>query len=236
MTIREHALDVHGQSVFFKEHVWTCPHHETQELGFQAAAFFESGKRVSLPVSKVAQMLDVLFYDRKVKINNWPTSLDAALHLTLQAALGLHKGPVPRAMQPIPDEPGDEPPTSGDKLRAIIIAAETYMCPPEYEEAIGIQDQDEGDERLRTDFETNPDSKIFETLMTFIVEDDLCGGTEWAGVIQPYRRVEGGGLEWDKPQLIISDNTKAPAATIEHTVKTNAQLRATMPYFNIEIA
>lgn len=230
MTMRENILDIHGVGVEYKEHLAVCPKHDSREMGLNMAAYFESGKGIRFPIDQVASILDHVFYDQGKKLGDYPTCIDAAVGTALESVLDANSKSVAKLAGVTIDMP-----EAGDKLRAVIIACESLTCPPEYEKIVGIDQQDEGDVRLRVDFETNPASQVQEALMTCIIEDDLCGGVEWVVCVQTYAKADGGGIEWGEPSIVISDHDDMTKEDREFTVRTTPQLRAAIPHFNKEV-
>lgn len=229
MTAREHIDEIHNTSREFKEHLWT--NHKLRDIVPQAMIAFDDGERYTFPIGMVSSIMDKLFYDKGKTINDWPTSIEASLHLGLQAMLGQTTKEVPASLL----GPGGKRPPVGAKIRHVFVTCESYVCPPEYEPIVGLDGQDEGDRRLMDDFNNNPESRVEEALMTFVIEDDLCGGVEWAGAIQTFRLDDGGVFVWDDPQYIISDNDAYDKKDVAEATKRNAPVRASIPYFNQEV-
>lgn len=229
MTAREHIAEIHTTSREFKEHLWV--HHKSRDIIPQMMIAFDDGKRYTFPIGMVSSIMDKVFYDKGKKINNWSTSMEAALHLGLQAMLGQTTKQVPASLL----GKGGERPPAGAKIRHIFIACESYLCPPDYEASVGLEGQDEGDRRLMDDFNNNPLSRVQEALMTFVIEDDLCGGVEWAGAIQTYKLDDGGVFVWGEPDYIISDGDGYGKEDVVQATKNNAPLRAAIPYFHQEV-
>lgn len=229
MTAREHIDDIHASARKFKEDQWY--QSKKRDINVQCAAFFDDGNRYFFPIDMVASLLDQLYYEKGKRINNWPTALEASLHLGMQAMLGLTSKQAPAVLF----GSQNTRPKPGTKLRAVFVTCESFICPPDYEAEIGVEDQEDGDRRLADDFANNPNSRIQETLMTFVIEDDLCGGVEWAGAIQQFHFDDGGVIAWDDPSYVISDTEDLEPEWLEAAKARNIPLRAIIPYFHQEV-
>jgi hypothetical protein len=230
--MRENIGQIQQGSRWFKEHTWKDIGE--RDMPIAAVAYFANAQPMQLPLHDLAGMLQENVYDKGKKVGEWATSLDAAIHTVLGAVV--NEGVCKNSHGTLSAHP-DIRLGPRDRLMAVIIAAEVYTCPPGYgDEVLGVRDQAdmEGGEKLQKDFETNPASEVVETLMTFVIEDDRCGGVDWCFATQSYTLDDGGVIVWDNLLVASSDEEGLTRDERQRAVDFHPALRASIPYFNTE--
>jgi hypothetical protein len=206
MYSHEQLIEFHDEARRIKEHWWYK--HKEPDLYPILVVRWRDMQPQSVDVQKVGSLIEK-FRDLAMglHLDSWITKMEFSAPLVLWSCLSAAADGV--------QMPGIEhTPPKGTPMEGIWLACEGYSLESvDDEEAAQIVRGD-----WKRDYQTNPESKVLEQLMTYQVETSSTGLPEWGRVTSAFHKGDGGVIVWHEPRVDTSDD-EMPEGGFDHLLE-----------------
>lgn len=202
MYSHEQLVEFHEEIRTVKEHMWYD--HQLPDLYPILAIRWRDMPPQSVDVPRIGSVIEA---SRDMMIargmDTWLTRTEMSAPLVLWSCLaaiadGVHLPGI------------DDNPPKGTPIEGIWLACEGYgLEADDADPSVNIDEIVRGD--LQRDYETNPESKVYERLTTYQVETGSTGLGEWGRVTSGFHKDDGGRIVWHEPIVNTSDDTDLPS-------------------------